>query len=47
LGDWEADTIIGKGHQGVLVTLTERVSILRAVKFSALSLAENVVKSAK
>jgi transposase, IS30 family len=28
LGDWEADTIIGKGHQGVLVTLTERVSKL-------------------
>lgn len=26
LGDWEADTVIGKGHQGVLVTLTERVS---------------------
>ena len=23
---WEADTIIGKGHQGVLVTLAERVS---------------------
>ncbi len=21
LGDWEADTVIGKGHQGVLVTL--------------------------
>ena len=28
LGDWEADTVIGKGHQGVLVTLTERVSKL-------------------
>lgn len=26
LGDWEADTVIGKGHQGILVTLTERVS---------------------
>ena len=26
LGDWEADTVIGKGHQGVLVTLAERVS---------------------
>jgi len=25
LGDWEADTVIGKGHQGVMVTLTERV----------------------
>ena len=26
LGDWEADTVIGKGHKGVLVTLTERYS---------------------
>jgi len=28
LGDWEADTVIGKGHQGVLVTPIERVSKL-------------------
>jgi IS30 family transposase len=28
VGDWEADTVIGKGHQGVLVTLTERVTKL-------------------
>jgi IS30 family transposase len=28
LGDWEADTIIGKNHQGALVTLTERKSKL-------------------
>lgn len=26
LGDWEADTVIGKGHKGVLVTLADRVS---------------------
>lgn len=26
LGDWEGDTIVGQGHQGVLVTLTERKS---------------------
>ena len=31
IGDWEADTIIGKGHKGVLVTLTERVSKLNLV----------------
>ncbi len=31
LGDWEADTVIGKGHQGVMVTLTERVSKLNLV----------------
>jgi IS30 family transposase len=26
IGDWEGDTIIGKGHQGSIVTLTERKS---------------------
>lgn len=26
IGDWEADTVIGKGHKGVLVTLAERFS---------------------
>ena len=26
IGDWEADTVIGKGHKGVLVTLAERLS---------------------
>jgi IS30 family transposase len=26
IGDWEIDTIVGKGHQGALVTLTERRS---------------------
>ena len=26
IGDWEADTVIGKGHKGALVTLTERFS---------------------
>lgn len=31
LGDWEADTVIGKGHQGVLVTLTERYSKLNLI----------------
>ncbi|WP_050987995.1 IS30 family transposase [Thiothrix nivea] len=29
LGDWEADTMIGKGHQGALVTLDGRKSKLR------------------
>jgi transposase, IS30 family len=26
LGDWEGDTVIGRGHTGVLVTLVERMS---------------------
>jgi hypothetical protein len=25
-GHWEADTIIGKAHKGVIVTLDERIS---------------------
>nr|WP_230988181.1 IS30 family transposase [Bathymodiolus japonicus methanotrophic gill symbiont] len=29
IGDWEADTIIGKNHKGAIVTLDERVSKLR------------------
>ena len=31
IGDWEADTVIGKGHKGVLVTLSERVSKLNLI----------------
>jgi len=27
LGDWEGDTVIGKGHRGALVTLVERKSL--------------------
>ncbi len=26
IGDWEGDTVIGKGQKGALVTLTKRVS---------------------
>ena len=27
VGDWEIDTVIGKGHQGILVTLVERKTL--------------------
>ncbi|WP_350608800.1 IS30 family transposase, partial [Pseudoalteromonas sp. MER144-MNA-CIBAN-0113] len=26
IGDWEIDTVIGKGHRGALVTIVERVT---------------------
>ncbi len=29
VGDWEADTLIGKNHKGALVTLDDRKSKLR------------------
>lgn len=32
IGDWEADTIIGKGHKGVLLTLVERKSRLAIIR---------------
>lgn len=32
LGDWEADTIVGKRHRGALVSLTERKSRLTLLK---------------
>lgn len=32
LGDWEIDTVIGKNHQGALVTIVERVSKFTLIK---------------
>jgi IS30 family transposase len=32
IGDWEIDTVIGKNHQGVLVTIVDRVSKLTLIK---------------
>ena len=31
-GDWEIDTVIGKNHQGALVTLVDRVSKFTLIK---------------
>jgi IS30 family transposase len=32
IGDWEADTVIGRGHQGVLVTMVERRSLYTVIR---------------
>lgn len=49
LGHWEADTVIGKGHDGVLLTLVERctkfVLIVKLKSKNALSLAKEAVKA--
>ncbi|MEX2525328.1 MAG: IS30 family transposase [Gammaproteobacteria bacterium] len=31
-GDWEGDTVIGKGHRGALVTLVERKSLFTVIR---------------
>jgi IS30 family transposase len=33
IGDWEIDTIEGKGHKGVLVSMTERVSRILLLRY--------------
>lgn len=49
LGHWEADTVIGKGHDGVLLTLVERctklVLIVKLKSKNALVLAHAAVKA--
>lgn len=49
LGHWEADTVIGKGHDGVLLTLVERctkfVLIVKIKSKNALALAHAAVKA--
>jgi IS30 family transposase len=45
LGDWESDTIIGKGYQGALVTLTERKSRFTLVRKVAQKSAEQVAQA--
>ncbi len=49
VGHWEADTVIGKGHDGVLLTLVERctkfVLIVKLKSKNALALAKEAVKA--
>lgn len=46
LGDWEIDTMIGKGHRGAVVTLTERRSrftLLRTIRHKSAELVGKTV----
>jgi IS30 family transposase len=45
IGDWEADTVIGKGHKGVLVTLSERASKLNLIAHLPTKHAEGVTEA--
>lgn len=44
LGDWEIDTAIGKGHQGVLIIAVERKSKLTVIGWSGYKRADLVSK---
>lgn len=47
IGDWEGDTVIGKGHRGALVTLVERkaqYTVIRAVRHKTAALVRKAVK---
>lgn len=49
LGDWEADTVIGKNHKGVLVTLVERktrYTIVRHVESKKAQVVKNAIVKA-
>jgi IS30 family transposase len=45
IGDWEIDTVIGKNHQGALVTIVERVSKFTLIKKVASKHAEVVTEA--
>lgn len=49
IGDWEADTVIGKGHQGALVTMVERRSLYTVIsavpRKQALAVAEAMISA--
>jgi IS30 family transposase len=44
-GDWEGDTVIGKGHRGALVTLVERKSLYTVIRAVRRKTAEAVRKA--
>ncbi len=45
IGDWEGDTVIGKGHRGALVTLVERKSLFTVIRAVLRKTAEAVRKA--
>jgi len=45
VGDWEIDTVIGKNHQGALVTIVDRVSKFTLIKIVASKHAEVVTEA--
>ena len=45
LGDWELDTIIGKGHKGALVSLSERKSRLTLIAKVPTKAAEGITQA--
>jgi len=45
IGDWEIDTVIGKNHQGALVTIVDRVSQFTLIKKVASKHAEVVTEA--
>jgi transposase, IS30 family len=47
IGDWEADTIIGKNHRGAIVTLDERKSKLRLAMPTGTKAARSVTDAIK
>jgi IS30 family transposase len=47
LGDWEGDTVIGKGHRGALVTLVERKSLYTVIRGVRRKTAEAVRKAVR
>ena len=47
LGDWEGDTVIGKGHRGALVTLVERKSLYTVIRAVRRKTAEAVRKAVR
>jgi IS30 family transposase len=46
-GDWEGDTVIGKGHRGALVTLVERKSLYTVIRAVPRKTAEAVRKAVR